>query len=595
MRFLVVLALLVPTVSFAQSPALWTATDVETTVVLDTPLLEELGFLIDSETPSATPRTFDLMPFEVTSRVMAFTAPRPYSIAFTAPGNTFGSLVGSDLTHSGGFILRHQGDTIDARNFRIHQTEVADRLQLLDANGVVLFDLDHAHSALDLDAGRLMLFNVDMRIAAPLAERLNRPELTGVSIGAIGLDATLDTTAPEPLTRGGCSTPNFDLITDVALTDVSNLQQSHRDGGRVALTPSATLENVGTADVKWYEFFTPSDDQHPYLVWALYRLDDGVFEMIGQSAVKHAFYTINSGCSCPGGHILWAVGCRDTYGTGTNSSRSWLAPRDEITASTGEWARCGSYWDQDCNGEQDNRNPIDGFDRRMVVEESDLQDADARYFVEAWYIIQNDVDIFNTMGWREVDPTFTSSWSFPTLTDPMPLGPAINAWVPDDATLGANGALNRTLTVGDEGHVQLVVETTDLGGGLTRYQYGLMNHDFDRQIDSFSIPLPNGATVSNVTFGDIDQDGGNDWSFAEGANALTWTAPAGNSLDWGTLFVFGFTVDSAPVDSSADLGVLEPGTPGVLTIGTLAPTTAGPIFTDGFESGDTVSWSATIN
>ena len=74
-------------------------------------------------------------------------------------------------------------------------------------------------------------------------------------------------------------------------------------GVRVVIAPSATLRNVGTADVPWYPKFhtgvgetypQPYDrDQHPFLVWALYRQTGEVFEQLAVSEAKHAFFTVN--------------------------------------------------------------------------------------------------------------------------------------------------------------------------------------------------------------------------------------------------------------------------------------------------------------
>ena len=38
------------------------------------------------------------------------------------------------------------------------------------------------------------------------------------------------------------------------------------------------------------------------------------------------------------------------------------------------------------------------------------------------------------------------------------------------------------------------------------------------------------ASISNITFGDIDTDAGNDWSIAQVGNEIVFTAPTGNAL-----------------------------------------------------------------
>jgi len=104
----------------------------------------------------------------------------------------------------------------------------------------------------------------------------------------------------------------------------------------------------------------------------------------------------------------------------------------------------------------------------------------------------------------------------------------------------------------------------------------LMNHDFDRQVESFHVPLPPGASVFAASFRDVDELPSNDWLPAGSPDGITWQAPAGNALDWGTLFNFSVETDSAPVASAAELGALEAGGPETLSIDTLAPHTPAP-------------------
>ena len=68
------------------------------------------------------------------------------------------------------------------------------------------------------------------------------------------------------------------------------------------------------------------------------------------------------------------------------------------------------------------------------------------------------------------------------------IGSVLDAWV-DPATRGATSA-NETLAVaGGQGHLQLAVEVTAVGAGFHRYEYALLNHDFDRQVGELSIPV----------------------------------------------------------------------------------------------------------
>ena len=151
--------------------------------------------------------------------------------------------------------------------------------------------------------------------------------LTGIAIGVLELVGQLGDPQGGDLAvagvGGSCTTPDFALPVDIALIAIGSVQQSALVSGQVAITPSAELQNVGLADVRWEPVLDPD---HPLLHWALYRLDGDRFEQIGLSAVKHAFFAVNSDCPCPGGQVLWALGCTDIYGVSTNEDRSFLGP-----------------------------------------------------------------------------------------------------------------------------------------------------------------------------------------------------------------------------------------------------------------------------
>ncbi len=96
-----------------------------------------------------------------------------------------------------------------------------------------------------------------------------------------------------------------------------------------------------------------------------------------------------------------------------------------------------------------------------------------------------------------------------------------------------------------------------------------MNFDFERQIDSFSIPIGPGRSVSNTGFGDANGNPLDDWTVSVSGARVTWTAPAGNALDWGTLYNFRLNVDAAPGESAATLTPLDPGSPEAFAVRTV--------------------------
>jgi hypothetical protein len=414
------------------------------------------------------------------------------------------------------------------------------------------------------------MFNVDLRLTPESARLLGDERYAGMAVAVLELAAPVaipEGSVEEP--DGACTSPVWGAPSnDVALIDIGSVQQMAREGtlpnGRIAVAPSAKLRNVGSTDVPWYGKFSGSfppygNDQHPFLVWNMYRVANGAIEQIGVSPLKHAFLTVNTACACASGNILWAT-CEDTYGTSTNDNIGSLGPRDEVTAHTGVWERCRSWFDPDCNGVENSVPPrANAMDRRMAVAESDLQTPGATYYVDSWYVVRDDVDIFNTMGWRRVTPNPGGVWTF-TLGPGLTTGPVIDQWV-DPLAPGPDA--QSVLLDTAFGKLKVAVRATDLGGGQWRYEYALMNFDFDPRVKSFSVPLPPGATLTDVGFHDPDGNPATDWPATVAGGRITWLAPpsqATASQDYGTLFNFRFTTNaapSAPGGVSLELAFLE--------------------------------------
>ena len=454
---------------------------------------------------------------------------------------------------------------------------------IVGGDGHAIFVADHQHFTVDRAAGVLRLFNIDVRLSGDTAARLGQPRHEGLSVAVLEITAAAAIPkGSEERPFGACINPNWGRPdNDVSLINLSQVSQVALGGGVVAIAPSAVLKNVGVTDVPWISKFSPpappyNNDQHPYLVWNMYRMSNGRFEQIGASGLKHAFLTLNTNCGCPQGAILW-VNCEDTYGVSTNNSTGSLSPRDEINAFTGVWNRCGSIFDRDCNGVQDAVPPFTGPSdpRRLSVPESELQ-IPGQYFFDGWYVVRDDSNIFNTMAYRTVTPTFGgSSWSFSPI-GAHTFGPAIDAWV-SPTNPGANAFTQRIST--GQGQFTLAMRATSVGGGRWRYEYAIMNHDYNAGIASLAIALPAGVTVTNVTFHDVDRDASTDWvaratpgdsiRFAPKKSAMT---PGGANLQkWGLLYNFGFEVDAAPSASGASSIVVGGATGQLLPVKAIGP------------------------
>jgi hypothetical protein len=472
------------------------------------------------------------------------------SLELKAPGSLFRDVGSGELRLASATVLRMGATEVPLQGLALQRGPDERTLEVI-GDGRVLFVADHMHFAVDRPAGRIRFFNLGVRLAAEAARALGDERFTGMAVAVLELEGPVAIPAgsvEQP--DGACVNPNWGLPdNDAALINIGSVDQMALSGGLVAIAPSASVANVGVTDVPWYDKFSGNfppynNDQHPFLSWNMYRIAGGALEQIGISPLKHAFFTINDVCGCPGGQILW-VNCQDTYGSFTNDDIFFLTLRPEVTAFTGVWKRCGSIFDPDCNGVQDNpparANPMD---RRMAVAATDMQTAGAVYYIEAWYLIRDDTNIFNTMGWRTVVPHVVTggNWSFTPL-GPMNTGPVIDQWV-NPGSPGPN-AQSVSITTA-QGKLRLAVRATNLGGQW-RYDYGLMNFDFDPKIRSFSVPLPPGVVVSNVGFSDPDQDPATDWTATVTSSAVTWTTPsAAAAQDWGSLFSFHFTTNTAP-------------------------------------------------
>ena len=466
------------------------------------------------------------------------------------------------------------------------------------------------------------LKEMDLTVSRWLAAQLGEPKLAGFVIGTMEVDIEFASTGVSGVAKGEpCGDPVWideqaGLISDIRLTklgklnsnSVNPLQQRARQDGFVAVTVNAQLDNDGNADAPWYEKFRtyqgnsepinpPYDnDQHPYLVWAMYRETGSRLESLGFSSAKHAFYAVNTPCvsersACvmnPTDGRLLRYGCQDFYGIASNDNPVHLGPRSEIEASTAVWVANGSFFDKDGNGVQDpDTTSRDGpFDRRMRVLEADLDLPGARYIAEAWYINRDDADIYNSMGNVEVDPDLvvngSTTWFFPIADGATyEFGPAINQWVDPDAP-GAGEGNDEIVT--SNGRLRIAAKTEDLGDGRYRYVYVLMNLDYDPQVRKVSIPMVAGAAPSDYYFADGDHDPATDWTPSVVGNTLEWTAPTGLGVDWGLMVTMEFVALAAPETDSVTLSALE-------TAAQLGATLPGPtgqvsndlIFDDGFE------------
>ncbi len=557
----------------------WTAPRAITSVDFDDEILASMGVRI--EAVGGMPGSYPEFPGD------SFMTRAPSLLAFSAPGGDFERFSSGSLFHAGGFLLQLSGggQAVSLDDFVLRVAAQPDDFDWIDATGRRFFILRHMQFTTSLAEEELRLLNVSIHLAPELAATLGRPDLTDTYVGVanIRLPALLST-ASDPGGSGAsaaCQVQEGEI--DVSLVDLASPSQIAREAGvRVAIAFSATLTNTGTGSVDWYEPIAPTRfdgvGPHPFLSLAMYRLDDDGLVQLGLGDVKHAFRALNIGCPCPSASSLYP-GCGDVYGVSTNQDRSYLAPREEVTSYTGAWERVGSHFDRclareepPCdpasNDEDDFRDHYgegdfyhDAFEHRLVVPESGLLEEDGRFFLEAWYVAAGDVDLWNSLGHREVEPALSgSTWSF-ELDGSLESGSMLDHIPGADRVLVDTGA----------GRLQLASVTTDLDGGVHRYAYTLMNFDFDRSIAAFRVPLEPGTQVTRIRSRALGDDPARDWAVVVEESAITWQAPPGEALDWGMLVGFGFDADRDPVPSSVRLAVLEPGSPTALVVSAMAP------------------------
>ncbi len=465
---------------------------------------------------------------------------------------------------------------------------------------------------------------IDLQVAPAMARWAGRPEIAGASVGrmAISLEV-VGQSAPAgscPLNWPG--TPGF--VVDVGLVALYQLQAQCAVapcGGvgasdptpRVKLTPGVTLRNIGSADVPWVgkflQFTTPGGvelthpyaqpDQHPMLVWNAYRLDaDGRLRQIGRSGLKHAFATENVGCVCnPDNWQILAPRCSDRYDVGSNDFSAALGPRSEVIAHDGRWGRCGSAFDPGCVGQQTWWGTA--LSHRLLLPEPAIdpgRHGGARWFVDAWYVVRDDAEPLNTMGWREFLPGHVGGAWLTTLQGEFQQGPLLWNWI--DLPFPTTGWSRGTRISTPEGEALLGVRVRDLGGGRARYDYALLNHSIGRPVTSGAEPnltvlsnpgildlvLPMGGSRRPEGFDADPGAGAVPWHVGCSAAELVAYAPAGESLHWGAMLSLSFVAEGPPQEGVARLRRVGDAPDGSLAVETLIPAPApAAIFADGFH------------
>lgn len=574
---------------------------------------------------------------------------RAGSLEFHVERGYFRGFDGGSLQANGGYTIQlADGSSINLSDFRLVPAAGEPLiLNFVGSDGKVWFYIDRLmYELLDNDR-TLAVGAMDMRISAALANRIGHPEVSGLAIADLAMTTEVQTqgSGAMPMAQNphwaGSAAPDGGTYEADLFMQSFNMQYSRCQGctgpsgtGKVVFTPSSTLKNnvnagslavtipgqgdLGTSSAKWaasipwnQKFSGNSapygNDQHPYLIWNLYRIDaDGRISQIGRSGVKHAWLTTNGGCLDPADHDshILGRGCTDTYGTGNNDTSSDLGPRSEIVPATGVWGRCGSIYDPNCVGSS-TANPNGSYDQRLIVREPQIsveKNPGATYLFESWYIAREDINPYNSMATVTGQPNWSGSTWSPGGGSNYKLGPAIDRWV-DPANPGANAKSSEL--VAPEGHAKVAVKVVDIGNGQWRYDYAVMNVDFARAVttgsapnvrvlsnqgfDSFSVPVASGSLVAALPGNAGELDPSVNWRASTVGGRVDWssdpsrpgfrtpslgTSALPKTLDWGVMYSFSLISNKAPVNGTATLHVAQAGSPASYDVATLVPGTA---------------------
>ena len=344
---------------------------------------------------------------------------------------------------------------------------------------------------------------------------------------------------------------------------------------------SCTSCNIGDLEAIWID----DEAAHPLIGLQLYRLENGRMEQIGMSWLKHGYCAVNEDtCGvCQGTPCeTLGIGCADTYSTADNANQNLLGPRSEVNAATGVYPY--PFTTQNQTG--------DDIYKRLQAHTADLDPAlhpDALYFLEIQYMTTDEQawgTQYNNSSYRqievdELEPDGGWDLDYVVGSDLVAQQPAIHAWQEQDPSVAIE-----QIFVPDDGLIMVASGATDLGGNLFRYQYTVYNMNSDRSGGSFSVPVPAGVTVSNITFHDVDYHSGEpyddtDWAATVAGDAITWSTetfaqnPDANALRWSTSYTFGFDANSLPGSADVTIGLFKPGAPTEVSAPAAAPSLPG--------------------
>lgn len=412
---------------------------------------------------------------------------------------------------------------------------------------------------------------------------------------------------------GICTNPTSgpDIIV-AQLYDLQNYVQGTPIEGKRAYAVGTKSLNIGDQTVRWQG----GSIHHPVIGQNLYRYTvdasrpGGRLEQIGMSWLKHGFTALAQSefCSCnnPGTGSLLGLGCSDPYSGSLNGSNS------------SQGTSCGGSGGSGGLGARSEVNPTTGLitypyqlcatgnatlRKRLIVADADLDTtAGVRYFVEGQYISDDDAlagNGLNNASFREVVISNASSKNLAWATSgpfssTQQQYPALAVWPLIDLSVQFV-YLDTAVHPVQRFHVARKVH--DFGNGTYRHELAIHNLNSVLAGRKLTVRLPQGASIFNVGFKDIDHHSGEpyattDWTHVVLGSEVSWETdphdvdPNANALRWGTMFNFWFDANVDATGAEYELETFAPGCPKRLRF--RIPNSV--VFSDDFDCGSTGSW-----
>ncbi len=480
--------------------------------------------------------------------------------------------------------------------------------------GFVFFNIEGALYEFEAVARLFRINGGRLLISEEFANKLGRPADAGVIAGEISIAATMvpievttfvngdarSSVLPPLKPGGGKAREGAVAGPDIVVGDMFELAQfGGTSGGQVGLGIGTDSCNNGDQPVHFFQL--PSPD-HSVISQNLYRMSGGPnnndrLEQIGQAWVKHTFGAdqfddCGFGCTPYPNFSSLGVGCSDAYASSQNADQSdhigALGSRAWVNPFTGAFP--GNPRPENHAG-----HAHTGTSHRILVNVNDLNTAlnpGATYYAEVQYDSPHEYawcqahpgqcNMYNNASCRRYNVSGTTSFSFAAVGYTSLMSPATAVWT---------GATSATVEPepGVDGRAFVVYKVTHPSADVWHYEYAIHNQNLDRSIQSFSVPLGQGITISNLGFHappnhpGFPNDGtaGNagfsnaPWPSNQTANAVSWSSETlaqnanANAIRFGTMYNFRFDSNRPPQAANATVGFLKTGTP--ITVAIQAP------------------------